>query len=204
MTAARDSVRPIESGGSRLDDLLLIDPIADWSFSHRSSLYRGDRGIALLPVLSRPTLNEPFEKTSELVPRLTEPARLTERLLSEGASFATLSFGGVLVEGGAHSMDPVTGQAVVPPCFLRVQNSIDDYTRPLTYPSETLLLTRYEQLKSRLSLSLHSQSLSEPLVSISLTISLCSVNLKERETCSSSQLLSSFNQLSCFSFGSIK
>jgi hypothetical protein len=158
-TAENLSARLIGPDESRLDDFL-IDPIADWSFSHRSSLYRGGRGTTLLPRLSRPTLNEPMEKTSELVQRPTTE-RYTENPGHDGTSFASLSLCGTLIEKKSN-IDPVTGRSVVQPAFLRVQQSINDFFDSVNYPEKTFLLVR-------------SVILSAPSSSISLSVCLCLV-----------------------------
>jgi hypothetical protein len=178
-TAEDLSARLIGPDESRLDDFL-IDPIADWSFSHRSSLYRGGRGTTLLPRLSRPTLNEPIEKTSELVQRPTTE-RYTENPGHDGTSFASLSLCGTLIEKKSN-IDPVTGRSVVQPAFLRVQQSINDFFDSVNYPEKTFLLVRSVILSAPSSSISLSRSVSvslELLVTISQIISFYLVNQME-------------------------
>lgn len=94
---------------------LVIDPIADWSLSHRSSITRE----IISPLILRPTVKESLhEKSSELVGRNTD-ARGTEiSLTSLPLDEETAKMGNI---------DPLTGNPIVPPTFLRIRKLIDEF-----------------------------------------------------------------------------
>lgn len=95
---------------------LVIDPIADWSLSHRTTI---TREILLPPMLSQSRMESFFEKGSELVGRNTTEPR--------GMGLSLKSFRVDEEQAKGSAIDPVTGVAIIPPTFLRVQKIIDEY-----------------------------------------------------------------------------